>query len=69
MYYFGGEVSILLITGLCQVQGINGIKYEGSMAARYLVLLLEGLSPLSERHVVIVCLLVLWYWGRQRLDS
>ena len=60
---------MLLVDGLTrggwyqlqQERGLNGCALPGVALGRFFTL--------SERPVVIVCLLVLWYWGSQRLDS
>ena len=55
--------------GLSWRRGINGIRDEGSMAALYIVLLLERSSPFLEPPVVIVHLRVLWDWGGWKIYS
>ena len=49
-------------------KGVDGIKYERLMAARYLVLILVGSSSLSQHPTMIVCSMVFWYCIRQSLD-
>ena len=42
---------------------LNVVWYEVSMAARYLMLILAGQSPLSERPRVIFLSFILWELG------